>query len=80
MELEPKEDKTRHKMLGYASFTQEDPRYKGMYKDYDTLLLQIDTEWNYIIWGDCGICNFFIKKQDLINKNFSKVLFNWDCS
>jgi uncharacterized protein YwqG len=80
IELEPKVDRSRHKMLGYAAFAQEDPRYKPMYKDYDTLLLQIDTEWNYIIWGDCGICNFFIKKQDLINKNFNNVLFNWDCS
>jgi uncharacterized protein YwqG len=80
LENEPRVDKTRHKMLGYASFAQEDPRYNNKYKDYDTLLLQIDTEFNYIIWGDCGICNFFIKKQDLINKDFTKVLFNWDCS
>ncbi|MCB5607999.1 DUF1963 domain-containing protein [[Ruminococcus] gnavus] len=31
------------------------------------------------MWGDSGICNFFITKKDLENKNFSKVLYNWDC-
>ena len=66
-------------MLGYSYFTQEDPRYDKRYNDYDTLLFQLDSEGEYILWGDCGIGNFFINKKTLIEKDFSKVLYNWDC-
>lgn len=66
-----------HKVLGYANFTQGDPREEEEYEDYDTLLLQFDSE-DCICWGDDGICNFFIKKKDLIKKDFSNVLFNCD--
>ena len=69
-----------HKMLGYAFFTQEDPRYVKKYENYDTLLFQLDSESKYTIWGDLGIANFFIQKQDLEEKNFSNVLYNWDCT
>ena len=69
-----------HRMLGYAFFTQEDPRYQKKYENYDTLLFQLDSESKYIIWGDLGIANFFIEKKDLEEKNFSNVLYNWDCS
>ena len=65
-----------HKLLGYPDFTQTDPREYNQY--YDTLLLQIDTEGE-IMWGDSGVCNFFINKGDLEKKDFSKVLYNWDC-
>ncbi|SDY11191.1 YwqG family protein [Thermoactinomyces sp. DSM 45892] len=69
-----------HKVGGYPAFTQEDPRYR--HSDYDILLLQIvsdDSEGNDIMWGDFGVGNWFIKKKDLLNQNFSKVLYNWDC-
>ncbi|MBR2704074.1 MAG: DUF1963 domain-containing protein [Clostridia bacterium] len=70
-----------HRILGYPFFTQWDPRekddtYKG--KKYDTLLLQIDSVGD-ILWGDSGVGNFFINEQDLINKEFSDVLYTWDC-
>ena len=68
-----------HKMLGYSYFTQEDPRYDKKYKDYDVLLFQIDSHGKYLMWGDCGIGNFFITKEGLNNKDFSNVLYNWDC-
>ena len=71
-----------HWMLGYPSFTQEDPRTED--SPFDTLLLQIDSMWdeenNYsILWGDCGVCNFFIARTDLEKLDFSRVLYNWDC-
>lgn len=70
-----------HWMLGYPSFTQEDPREEG--SPYDTLLLQIDSvlEGNQysILWGDCGVANFFIRREDLEKRDFSRVLYNWDC-
>lgn len=70
-----------HKVGGYAFFTQEDPRgYGEGLEEYKILLLQIDTDDdNDIMWGDCGVGNFFIKEEDLKNQDFSKVLFNWDC-
>lgn len=71
-------DASGSKLLGYAEFTQEDPRNCPEHKCYDTLLLQIDSE-GPIMWGDSGICNFFINKEDLIKKDFSNVLYNWDC-
>ncbi|MDN3639108.1 DUF1963 domain-containing protein [Simiduia curdlanivorans] len=71
-----------HKMGGYASFTQEDPR--GYYApDGNWLLLfQMDTDANEkidIMWGDVGIGNFFIQEADLRNLNFNQVWYNWDC-
>jgi len=67
-----------HKISGYAFFTQEDPRmYSEKFRDY-ILLLQIDTDDN-IMWGDSGVANFFIHPDDLAKKDFSKVMYNWDC-
>ena len=68
-----------HKIGGFPDFTQSDIREVG---DYEILLLQIDsegTEKNEIMWGDCGIANFFIRKKDLKELNFEKVIYNWDC-
>ncbi|MBF2021309.1 MAG: DUF1963 domain-containing protein [Hydrococcus sp. C42_A2020_068] len=30
--------------------------------------------------GDIGVCNFWIKESALRELDFSKVLYNWDCS
>lgn len=70
-------DGTGHKLSGYAHFTQDDPRYKEAIKD-DVLLLQIDTD-KKITLGDSGVAHFFIPKDALLNKDFSKAWFNWDC-
>jgi len=68
-----------HKMGGYAYFTQEDPRsYNDELVEYDTLLLQIDTD-KFVQWGDMGIANFFINHEKLKKADFSDVLYNWDC-
>ena len=32
-----------------------------------------------ILWGDCGVANFFISRTDLEKLDFSRVLYNWDC-
>lgn len=42
------------------------------------IVLQIDSIGEPILWGDAGVGNFFISKEDLINKDFSRVLYNWD--
>lgn len=70
-----------HRLGGYPYFTQSDPRYTEEMADY-VLLLQLDSEENQhvsILWGDLGVGNFFIHPEDLKNKDFSKVLYNWDC-
>lgn len=68
-----------HKIGGYAFFTQHDPRDHEAYKDY-ILLLQIDSQLPDICWGDVGVGNFFIHPDALAKKDFSNVLYNWDCS
>ncbi|MES1027281.1 YwqG family protein [Bacillus velezensis] len=69
-----------HKIGGYASFTQEDPRSYS-HQNHTILLLQIDSDDDIdSMWGDVGIANFFIRPEDLKKKDFSNVLYNWDCS
>lgn len=72
------------KIGGYPYFTQSDPREDNNFDKYDTLLLQIDSmesekENVQVMWGDSGVCNFFINKEKLKNLDFSDVLYNWDC-
>ena len=67
---------------GFPSFTQWDPRFKDEFKDYNILLLQINSYDNpecKIMWGDCGVGNFFITKKQLKKLDFSKILYTWDC-
>lgn len=73
-----------HWLLGYPYFTQTDPReYDEPYRVYDTLLFQMDSDYqgneDYVLWGDCGVANFFIRLEDLEKKDFSRVLYTWDC-
>ena len=72
---------TGHRLGGYPYFTQTDPRhYNEKVQDY-ILLFQLDTDdaENEIMWGDSGVGNFFIHPEDLKKRDFSKVLYNWDC-
>lgn len=71
-----------HKIGGYPEFTQWDPRDENT--TYDFLLLQLDSDYESadkakIMWGDSGICNFFINSEKLKNLDFSDVIYNWDC-
>ncbi|MBM7702088.1 DUF1963 domain-containing protein [Metabacillus iocasae] len=68
------------KIGGYGFFTQQDPRsYGKKYKGHSVMLLQIDSDDDAIIWGDSGVANFFITQEDLKSRNFTNVLYNWDC-
>ena len=67
------------KILGYPFFTQTDPReYDKKQEKYDTLLFQLDSN-DFIMWGDVGVANFFINEEKLRAKDFSDILYNWDC-
>lgn len=75
-------DGSGHKMGGYPAFAQEDPRDAGGLDRFDTLLIQLDSECearSRIMWGDAGVCNFFISREKLRALDFSDVLYNWDC-
>ena len=62
---------------GYPDFTQSDPRQKNSGL---VLLLQLDSDDEAnMMWGDCGIANFFIDPAHLAQADFSQVLYNWDC-
>lgn len=70
---------------GYPYFTQEDPRgHDDDISDLDMLLFQSASHFwddtnDEIMWSDAGVANFFIKREDLKNLDFSKVAYNWDC-
>lgn len=68
-----------HRIGGFPHFTQDDLRnYQDEYVDYK-LLFQIDSERAKIMWGDMGVGLFFIKEEDLLKRDFTKVMFHYDC-
>lgn len=69
------------KISGFPHFAQDDPRCvadKNL-QSFETLLLQLDSDDENIIWGDSGTGNFFIEPAMLAECDFSRVLYNWDC-
>ena len=76
---------TGTRMGGYPFFTQNDVRKEG--SPFEIMLFQSDSEnggtdesWDdEICWGDAGVANFFISAEDLKKRDFSNVLYNWDC-
>jgi len=71
------------KVGGYPQFTQDDPRYDSDRKAYSQLLVQLDSWFTEtdtgIMFGDSGVANWFIKPSALAKRDFSDVLYNWDC-
>ena len=68
---------------GYPSFTQNDPRDPLERHGGSSLgefpLLTIESTTG-IMWGDVGIGQFLMHESDLRRLDFSKVVYNWDCS
>ncbi|MCM1133530.1 MAG: YwqG family protein [Ruminococcus flavefaciens] len=67
-------------LLGNAYYINDDIRPEN--SRYNTLLFQmdsIDNEKIHIMWGDCGIAQFFINDEDLTDLNFDDVFFDYDC-
>lgn len=78
---EASEETTQTRLGGYAYFTQDDPRYALEAGEW-LLLFQMDTDDTDgidIMWGDCGVGNWFIHRDDLAKQDFSRAWFNWDC-
>ncbi len=78
-----------HRIGGYPCFEQDDPRdVEQSLQKYDTLLLQIVShimpgengeENELIMFGDEGGCQFFIPREKLRARDFSDVMYHWDC-
>ena len=73
-------------MNGYycgAPFEDEDPereRIKENSGDW-ILLLQLDSDdKGNFMWGDCGMLYFWIRKDDLAQRNFDNVWMSLQCS
>jgi uncharacterized protein YwqG len=75
------EDETplRHHVGGHPVFTQHDFREPGRFDDYDRTLLRLTSDRN-LLWGDCGEAVFLVRRRDLLNRDFSSVIFYWDCT
>lgn len=74
-----------HQLGGYPYFTQYDPRYEfdsAELAKYTEVLFQIDsqfdTKWD-LCWGDAGVRNLFISRENLEALDFSDLLYNFDC-
>ena len=70
---------------GYPVFTQDDPRMDEKAADCDTLLFELDSVYDKesgidILWGDMGTGSFMIPRERLKALDFSRVLYNYDCS
>ena len=70
-----------HKIGGYPGFTQWDPRKED--DPRTVLLFQLDSDYGdghtKVMWGDAGIGGFFCSPEALAARDFSDVLYNWDC-
>jgi uncharacterized protein YwqG len=68
-----------HHVGGHPEFTQFDIRGPGSGDDYDRTLLRLTSDGN-LMWGDAGEAVFLIRRADLLARDFSSVLYSWDCS
>lgn len=68
-----------HHVGGHPGFTQSDYRGIERYQDVDRVLLQLWSDNDTIMWGDSGQGQFTIRRPDLLKRDFSKVLYQWDC-
>lgn len=72
-----------HRLLGTPLFAQEDPREDEAYRKFDTLLLQVDSHYDdtdtKVMIGDSGAMQFFIPRENLKKRDFSEILYWWDC-
>lgn len=76
-----------HRLGGYASFVQDDPRQSTDTPQWE-LLLQLDTDHKTgLIWGDYGVAHWFFapgvqsRNLDAVPANsFEMIWYGWECS
>lgn len=74
----------RHQVLGWPKFSQGDTRNEEQYHRFDTVLLQLDSQFTddgeLLMWGDMGVANFLISEENLRKLDFSSVLYAFTAS
>lgn len=73
-------------IFGYPAFAsnRKDPRQENkVLRKYDRLLFQFDVHYlsdDYYFRADneCGIAQFFIRSEDIANRDFGKVMYHWE--
>ncbi|EDQ90943.1 uncharacterized protein MONBRDRAFT_31612 [Monosiga brevicollis MX1] len=70
-------DAPRIRLGGYSTFVQWDPRPEHGLGEALTLLT-IDSAEGFC-WGDCGCATVLIPEQNLLNRDFARAAFWWDC-
>lgn len=74
------EDAAGHRLGGHALFVQEDPRpWEDELRPYTVQLLQLDSDESGLCWGDMGVGHFFITEEQAKARDYSQVLYTWDC-
>ena len=78
------DQRSYHKLGGHPEFTQQDPRQEHDGLDNYTInlltMFSEDAEKIVTVWGDQGTANWLITPEQLKNRDFSEVLFEWSCS
>ena len=72
-----------HYIGGHPCFDQGDVRGEDG-RDMTSVLLQLgyqldENGWE-VCWGDAGQATFLARESDLRKRDFSNVLYNWDCA
>lgn len=69
------------KMGGYSNPAQDDPRAAWPEEDWIVLLELHSGELGkdfWMMWGDMGMGAFYIRRNDLVRRDFSRVVYYWD--
>lgn len=72
-----------HQMLGYPVYSQGEVRRD--LELHNTLLFQLDSQFSsqgngeLAMWGDMGSGYIFINRERLVNRDFSRIFYCWDC-
>lgn len=74
--------KNVHRMLGYADVNHWDPveysEYRNGEKKSWILLLQVNSDYDIMVWGDAGSISFWIDPEALKERDFSSVKEIWE--
>jgi uncharacterized protein YwqG len=67
-----------HHVGGHPVYTQNDIRRDPRYQGHDICLLRLTSD-DAIMWGDVGEAVFLIPREALIARDWSRVIYSWDC-
>jgi uncharacterized protein YwqG len=68
-----------HHVGGQPVYTQDDVRRDPRYQGHDHCLLRLTSD-HAMMWGDVGEAVFLIPRAALAARDWSQVIYSWDCS